>query len=191
VNLFVLDEDPRQAAMYHCDRRVAKMLIETAQQLSTALRCCGVDDDRLMKSTHVNSGTTKWVRECRGNWDWTYELYVGLVYEFRHRREKEHLSSRLMHVFPEHRLAIPSGPRDEFQKSCRNDTHNLDFTHVPNPVCGYRQYLAARWMLTDVAKPSFTNREAPAWAPGAWVLAFKHLTAINHRLLSAQNRKSA
>ena len=36
MNIFVLDENPAVAAIYHGDKHVVKMILETAQLLSTA-----------------------------------------------------------------------------------------------------------------------------------------------------------
>ena len=38
MNLFILDEDPTKAAQLQCDKHVVKMIIESAQMLSTAHR---------------------------------------------------------------------------------------------------------------------------------------------------------
>ena len=38
MNIFFLDKDPRECARQHCDKHVVKMVIETAQLLSTAHR---------------------------------------------------------------------------------------------------------------------------------------------------------
>ena len=38
MNVFVLDNDPVIAAQQHCDKHVVKMIIESAQMLSTAHR---------------------------------------------------------------------------------------------------------------------------------------------------------
>ena len=38
MNIFVLDKNPRIAALYHCDKHCVKMILETAQMLSTAHR---------------------------------------------------------------------------------------------------------------------------------------------------------
>ena len=35
MNIFVLDEDPIKAAEYHCNKHVVKMILESAQMLST------------------------------------------------------------------------------------------------------------------------------------------------------------
>ena len=36
MNIFYLDKDPHQCAKYHCDKHVCKMILESAQMLSTA-----------------------------------------------------------------------------------------------------------------------------------------------------------
>jgi hypothetical protein len=45
MNLFFLSRNPREAAQAHCNRHVVKMVLETAQLLSTAHR---VADGRLL-----------------------------------------------------------------------------------------------------------------------------------------------
>jgi len=53
VNVFFLDFDPVKAAQYHCDKHVVKMILETAQLLSTAWhvhhRILNEDDDGHLK----------------------------------------------------------------------------------------------------------------------------------------------
>ena len=41
MNIFFLDEDPKYAAQMQCDKHVVKMVLETAQMLSTAARAQG------------------------------------------------------------------------------------------------------------------------------------------------------
>ena len=38
MNIFILDKDPMKAAMMLCDRHVPKMIVESAQMLSTVHR---------------------------------------------------------------------------------------------------------------------------------------------------------
>ena len=38
MNIFYLDKKTEKAAQYHCDKHVPKMVVETAQMLSTAKR---------------------------------------------------------------------------------------------------------------------------------------------------------
>ena len=53
MNIFVLDTDPVKCAQSHCDKHVVKMVLETAQLLSTVM------PDKCKKDTAVES-----YREC-------------------------------------------------------------------------------------------------------------------------------
>ena len=43
MNIFVLDNDIEKCAQYHCDKHVVKMILESAQMLSAALRLNGIN----------------------------------------------------------------------------------------------------------------------------------------------------
>ena len=43
MNIFFLDKDPVKAAQLQCDKHVVKMVLETAQMVSTAVRNQGHD----------------------------------------------------------------------------------------------------------------------------------------------------
>ena len=87
------------AARYHCDKHVVKMILETAQLLSTAHRVLDGDycDDRVYRPTHMNHPCGVWVRESVTNYLWTYELFSALCDEYHHRYNKEHLCETKLH----------------------------------------------------------------------------------------------
>ena len=64
MNIFYLHPDCRVAAKMHCDKHCVKMILETAQLLSTAHRELDGDelaDQRgLYKSTHRNHPSAVW-----------------------------------------------------------------------------------------------------------------------------------
>ena len=86
MNIFVLDEDPRLAAKYHCDQHM-KMILESAQMLSTVL-------GGPYKPTHKNHPCTKWVAESWSNAMWLWQLTKYLNEEYKHRfnHTKDHKS---------------------------------------------------------------------------------------------------
>ena len=56
MNIFVLDIDPDKAARQYNDKHVVKMVLETAQLLSSAVRYhCPNIEDRLMYKETKNS----------------------------------------------------------------------------------------------------------------------------------------
>ena len=94
MNIFALSKSPRQSAMYHGDKHVVKMLLESCQMLYTAhwfyssslsSAPLAKNGQHGYKSAHLNHPCTKWVRESRGNYFWLACLAVCLSeeYEFR------------------------------------------------------------------------------------------------------------
>ena len=67
MNIFFLDKTPEKSAQYLCDKHVPKMLLESCQMLSTALRQNGYEDDYLYKSAYscvlrrISSNTPSYV----------------------------------------------------------------------------------------------------------------------------------
>jgi len=95
MNIFVLDNDIQINVQYYANKHVNKMLLETAQLLSTAHRVLDegdVIDQRLYKKTHINHPCSKWVRQTKRNYIYGYELFKSLNGEFEYRFEKKHLS---------------------------------------------------------------------------------------------------
>jgi hypothetical protein len=88
VNIFVLDHNLRKCAEYHTDAHVVKMLLESAQLMSSAVRSCGIDCG--YKTTHINHPCSVWVRQSVANWLWlralTTELNREWQYRFNHTR---------------------------------------------------------------------------------------------------------
>ena len=65
MNIFYLSTNADECARYHCAKHVVKMILETAQMLSTAHRVLDgdklADEKKLYKKVHVNHPSTKWV----------------------------------------------------------------------------------------------------------------------------------
>lgn len=88
VNIFYLDRDSATAARYHCDVHVVKMIVETAQLLSTAHHVIdpnGAANRNLYRATHVNHPCAVWVRSSTLHYRWSFELLHALLKEWAHR----------------------------------------------------------------------------------------------------------
>lgn len=111
MNIFYLDKNPEQAAKWHNDSHVRKMILELAQLLSTAHRVLdgeeyydlsktgrrvkrwrldNTGENIFYKATHVNHPCAKWVRESADHYNWTYQLFKALCGEFEYRWSKTH-----------------------------------------------------------------------------------------------------
>lgn len=86
MNIFVLDYDLQKCAQYHNNRHICKMIIESAQMLSTVCRLTGLDEG--YKTTHINHPCNKWCRKSLSNWLWLRDLVIELNKEYRYRYNK-------------------------------------------------------------------------------------------------------
>lgn len=109
MNIFVLDEDPRKAAEYHCDRHVVKMIIESVQLLSTGLHLNGYNSNTIYKITHKNHPCAIWTRESQSNYLWLCELTYYLLKEYTKRYGKEHQTISIFEECLDSISVIPVG----------------------------------------------------------------------------------
>ncbi|MCX6783286.1 MAG: hypothetical protein NTZ20_04875 [Candidatus Levybacteria bacterium] len=97
MNIFYLDNDPNIAAIWMTDRHVVKMILESAQMLSTAHRILGINpSDKLYKSTHVNHPSNKWIRESVSNYKWLFYHFKSLGAEYEYRYGRIHKSIQVL-----------------------------------------------------------------------------------------------
>ena len=91
MNIFYLSDCPQEAAESHNDKHCVKMILESAQMLSTAHRELDGDvPDILYKSTHKNHPSTIWTRSSKQHYDWLYRLFRQLSAEYTLRYGKFH-----------------------------------------------------------------------------------------------------
>lgn len=110
MNIFVLDSNPALAARTQHDRHVVKMILESCQMLSTAVKhedcerlqflLNEADRETLYKPTHANHPCSIWVRESDANFVWLTIHLDSLLREY-HRRfpNKTHACNRLKFAF--------------------------------------------------------------------------------------------
>ena len=88
MNIFYLDNDPRKCAVYHNDKHVVKMILETAQLLCGAHWATGSSGPYLPMG--LNHPCGKWVREDLNNYNWLCQLGLHLCWEYKRRYGKTH-----------------------------------------------------------------------------------------------------
>ena len=104
MNIFHLHKDPKICAEYHCDKHVVKMILETAQMLSTAYqKHCG-EDTNLYKPAYPKHPMTIWVGESVENFNYAHLLGKELGKQYTHRYGKIHKSSNIINAFHNGRL---------------------------------------------------------------------------------------
>jgi hypothetical protein len=179
MNLFVLDKDPVKAAQLQCDKHVVKMVVESAQMLSTAHRLLDgvlervpsksgktkvkyyrLPDYReglLYKAVHFNHPCTVWTAKSNNNYNWHYVHFVALCEEYKYRYGRVHKTDKLL--------------REELKNLPRNIEvgylTNQPLAMQSNPECmsedvvaSYRAYYQTK---QNRFKMTWTNREIPNW----------------------------
>ena len=109
MNIFVLDRDPRRAAALMMNKHVVKMVLESAQMLSTNIMVVnGLDRSEVpYKPTHQNHPSAVWARETMSNHEWLLDHSLGLCEEYTLRYSKVHKSQSVIE------WAIDNPPRIE------------------------------------------------------------------------------
>ena len=93
MNIFYLSRDPVEAAQAQCDRHVVKMILETAQLLSTAHHELD-GESPAYKATHKNHPSAVWVRSSLDHYEWTLYHLEALGREYERRYQKVHKTIR-------------------------------------------------------------------------------------------------
>ena len=152
MNIFILDNDIKKCAQYHCDQHVVKMILESVQMLCTALNKKGFSTP--YKSTHIKHPCVLWVEQSFGNFSWLTDLALALNTEYRYRFDKDsdHRSISVLHEI----------------SACSYDDLGLtefaqampDVYKVPgNAVKAYRQFYLGEKMKFA----RWTRRDVPEW----------------------------
>ena len=179
MNIFVLDKDPKISAEMMCDKHVVKMIVESAQMLSTVHRYLDGNEyisyskngrrikrwshetDRadsemkLFKSVMLNHPCTIWTRESLGNYCWLSCHALNLCYEYTSRYNREHKTEGLIKWF---------------MKNYPKKLYGFHLTEFPqampdeykvegNAPKAYRNY----YMGEKSGFAKWTNRLAPDW----------------------------
>ena len=165
MNIFYLDVDPKEASVMMCDKHNVKMILESAQMLSTAHRVLDGDDigrhrvsyaDRnsMYRMTHKNHPSTKWVRASSENYLWVYQHMEALMKEYTYRYGKTHATSRL-------RDALLRPPKNISLSDAGGDPPQCmpDYCKGEDTVLAYQNY----YILEKSGFAKWTKREAPVF----------------------------
>lgn len=175
MNIFVLDEDVKKCAEYHCNVHSYKMVVEYAQLLSSVYYFTKDKDNitpiynmeglllknkiivdskefQIYQLTHKNHPCAVWVRESLSNWMWLKKLGVALYQEYKHRYKKDiHLSGEIIE-----NLQMPSLVDIGLTKHVQ--CFDLQYKEL-DPIQGYRNY----YIKEKQHLLKYKNREVPAW----------------------------
>jgi hypothetical protein len=151
MNIFVLSEDPREAARMHCDRHVLKMILESGQML------CAAHPPEIApwKRTHYHHPCTVWTRTTQSNYSWLAELGMALCDEYRRRYGKVHKSEVVINWCKNNiPPSVPEGPLTPFVIAIKDPQY-----HKADVVESYRSY----YLGDKVRFAKWKHSEQPDW----------------------------
>lgn len=154
MNIFFTSNDPKECAQHLDDKRLNKMIIESAQMLSTAIdRHGGCAPYRVAWKKHP---CTLWTGDTRSNYEWHLALLLEMSNEYTFRYGKIHKSySATYDVLESQKNLVQEGPLTSFPNcSLRKD--------IDDVIKAYKLGFIIKWSK-DKIRPRWTNRNIPNW----------------------------
>jgi hypothetical protein len=189
MNIFVLDHDPVKAAQLECNAHIVKMVVESAQMLSTAHRMLDgsiterlsnsgkrkskywlhpdpVMESVLYKAVHMNHPCTRWTMATLANYQWHYKHFVALCEEYTYRYGRIHSTDQklrdVLELYPRY---IPHGDLTPFPLAMNS---NPECIVAGDAVESYRRFYQTK---QDRFRMAWTKRSKPDWFISKDVLA--------------------
>lgn len=176
MNIFYVDQDPVDAAQALVDKHVVKMIVESAQLLSTAHRILdGVEyisqtkngrrkkiwllnDQResiVYQTTHVNHPSAIWTRQSVENYLWLVDHFFGLMDEYQYRYNKKHACCGHLSYM----LQSPPNNLKDYDMTPMPSAMDEQYIISKDPVVNYRNY----YKIGKKNLHKWTKRNPPIW----------------------------
>lgn len=181
MNIFILSENPTEAAQLQCDKHAVKMVLESAQMLSTAHRMLDgyvqkapsksgkrmvnkyihpdpEMDAQLYNAVHFNHPCTVWTMQSTANYRWHFEHFIALCNEYKYRYGKTHMTdTKLRRVLAKYPENLPKKKLTPFALAMKNEPQCI---FPDEPVKSYRSYYKTKQERFSM---TWTKRETPEW----------------------------
>jgi hypothetical protein len=152
MNIFVTSPDPVESAVNLDDKRVIKMILESAQMLSTAMVVHNGPGP--YKITHKNHPCTVWARTTSANYKWLYDHYVALMDEYTYRYGKKHACEGISYLLAKGEQLVPQGDLTPFA--------NCSLFKELDVVEAYQRTMNHKWH-NDKRPAYWKKRLPPPW----------------------------
>lgn len=152
MNIFFLDNSPLVAAQMMHDKHVVKMILESAQILSTVCAAHNAWVPGMYAPTHKNHPSVLWAGESCENWTWLVQHARALCAEYTYRYSRKHKSSAVIELcadnaplFHTRTLTPPA------------QAMPAEYRIAGDAIAAYRQYYLGR----KVVQSKWTRRPVP------------------------------
>jgi hypothetical protein len=163
MNIFVTNKCPVISAQEQCNVHNNKMVVESAQLLSTAHF---VLDGAIVgyKPTHQNHPSNVWCRSTSGNYQWLYAHFQALCAEYTSRTGKPHKSAQLFDVLSTPPRNIRQAELETFAMAMPDDYKRLGIFDQTKAYQSYLNDKFAEWSCREKPiKVEWKNRSKPDW----------------------------
>lgn len=179
MNLFYLDKDPIKSAQLQCDKHVVKMIVESAQMLSTAHRMLDGKlvetrtktgrkgrhyelpnnlEQILYKAVHYHHPCTVWTMRSNNNYTWHWVHFKALCEEYTHRYGKVHKTDELLtEILQQLPRNINVGSLSPLPLAMGAAPECIDYN---DPVGSYRKFYQTKQARFKMV---WTKRQIPEW----------------------------
>tara|TARA_R100001591_G_scaffold115822_1_gene131939 strand:+ start:487 stop:1044 length:558 start_codon:yes stop_codon:yes gene_type:complete len=173
MNIFVVNKSPEESARSLCDKHIVKMVLESAQMISTAHRVLDgwpcerrnpngrlvkdwmLDDERedlIYRGHQPNHPCTIWTRQTTANYDWHCEHAMELSREYTRRYDKVHKVTPILEYLSRNQPEnLPVGSLTPFAQAMPEV-----YKDPENAVIAYRNYYIntkarfAKWKMGNI-----------------------------------------
>lgn len=200
MNIFFLSMSPAEAAKWHANIHVVKMIVETAQLLCNVHHRAGHKDSHCLppysrkaripykdsRAGHNKLGSMIWVAESLGNYRWAVRLGLALCREYncgRGRakgRKEQHKTQAVLEWLRDHEPNFRRSQRTPVQR--RHLAMPDELKNAPTSVEAYRDYYFSKRRTMPL--------EWPAGRTPEWWDARLRATPKRRRLYGKQSPSS-
>ena len=162
MNLFILDKDPHQSAIYHTDRHIVKMPTETAQMISFVYHDKQLWNKEIpgfimqFSKTHYKHPCSIWIRESLSNFLYACSFGIELYKEYQFRYQQPDKHERAKSIF---QFAFENPPNLK-DKGLTEFAKAMDKEYIcSDAIESYRNY----YRQGKIHLHSWKNRNKPFW----------------------------
>ncbi len=163
MNIFYLHSNPKICAIYHNNKHLVKMILETVQLLYS---CIHISNPELLeyapfnkagirgyKITHKNHPSTIWTRTSIANYQWLCKLGIELCHEYTFRYNKIHSCQIHLEWLIQQQPNIPNNPFTQPLQAMPEKYKHKD------SIIAYRNY----YIHEKAHFSKWTKRNTPYW----------------------------
>ena len=169
MNIFYLSRSIINACIYHCDKHVVKMILETTQLLYTCLHLTMTNTEWLdkapknksgqrgYKKCHDNHPCSKWTRESLDNYKWLCEFGLQLCKEYSYRYENTHSCQEHLEflatieppIESKGKTKMPQAMPDEYKRDDAVEAYRAYYRGAKKKFCKWTKRDMPEWFKTD------------------------------------------